>query len=312
MDNENYNPTSLLDAVRYFSDPDVCHRYMLRILWTDKRPVCPKCSGENIGEIKSRRMFQCKNRECRKQFSTKVGTIFEDSPLGLDKWFVAIWAIANAKNGISSCELARAIDVTQKTAWHMLHRIRLAMKTKSFRKIIGEVEVDETFIGGKNVNRHRSKRKSGGSSNKVIVQGLLERGGEVRCHIARNLGLRALQTPVRENVEPGTNLYSDQFASYRSLNEDFLHQAVNHIIEYVNGRVHINGLENFWSLLKRTLAGTYVAVAPQHMGRYLDEQTWRFNKRKGSDGTRFLEVMLSVAGKRLTYADLIGREAKAA
>src|SRR4051794_28629695 len=178
MSKTSYNPTSLLDSVRYFSDLDVCHAYATRIKWPDGKITCPKCGGEHVGEIKSRRMFQCKDSKCRKQFSTKVGTIFEDSPLGLDKWFVAVWCIANAKNGISSCELARAIEVTQKSAWHMLHRIRLAMKTKSFKKITGEIEVDETFIGGRNQNRHKSKRmKNPGTSDKAIVQGMLQRGG---------------------------------------------------------------------------------------------------------------------------------------
>jgi transposase-like protein len=250
-------------------------------------------------------MFQCKAKDCRKQFSTKVGTIFEDSPLGLDKWFVAVWCIVNAKNGISSYELSRALGVTQKSCWHMLHRVRLAMQTKSFHKMSGEVEVDETFVGGLNKNRHKSKRKRNpGSSDKAIVQGLLERGGEVRCHQPSNLGRDSLQQAVRENVEPGSHVYTDQAQQYVSLNDEFIHQAVNHIITYVQGRVHTNSLENFWSLLKRTLGGTYVAVAPKHLNRYLDEQAFRFNKRKGSDATRFLEALLSVCGKRLSYADL--------
>ena len=188
-------PQSLLEAVRHFSDLDVCHKYMTKIKWPDGKIVCPKCGGDNIGEIKSRRMFQCKSKDCRKQFSTKVGTIFEDSPLGLDKWFVAVWMIANCKNGASSCELARAIQVTQKSAWHMLHRVRLAMKTKSFRKIIGEVESDESFIGGKAKNMHKWKRKGqprGGSGGKAVVHGMLERGGDVRCAVVPNYQINTL------------------------------------------------------------------------------------------------------------------------
>jgi transposase-like protein len=312
MSTESYNPKSLLDAVRYFSDPDVCHEYMIRVRWANERPSCPKCGSVKIGEIKSRRMFQCKNAECRKQFSTKVGTIFEDSPLGLDKWFVAVWAIANAKNGISSCELARALEVTQKTAWHMLHRVRLAMKTKSFRKIIGEVESDETAVGGKAKNMHLSKRKEKikgtGFSGKAVVHGMLERGGEVRCAVVPNYRINTLQKRVRENVEPGASLYTDKLPSYNGLAGEYLHEIVDHAKEYVRGRVHTNGLENFWSLLKRSIQGTYVAVDPAHLDRYLDEQAFRFNKRKGNDATRFLEAMLSVAGKRLTYAELTGKD----
>lgn len=310
MDTETVNPKTLLEAVRYFSDPDVCHEYMIRVRWTNRRPHCPKCESENIGEIKSRRMFQCKNKDCRKQFSTKVGTIFEDSALGLDKWFVAIWCIANAKNGISSCELARSIGITQKSAWHMLHRIRLAMKTKSFRKISGEIESDETFIGGKARNMHKSKKgwMGGGIAGKAVVHGLLERGGELRCTVTPDAKAKTLKTLVRTNVEPQSALYTDECASYRGLGAEYVHATVNHIVEYVRGSVHTNGLENFWSLLKRSLSGTYVAVEPQHLQRYVDEQVFRFSKRKGNDATRFLETMLSISGKRLTFAELTGKD----
>jgi transposase-like protein len=312
MSKKNDIPQTLIEAVRYFSDLDRCHEYMVRVKWPNGEVTCPKCGGDNIGEIKSRRMFQCKSKECRKQFSTKVGTIFEDSALGLDKWFVAVWCIVNAKNGISSHELSRALGVTQKSCWHMLHRVRLAMQTKSFHKLSGEVEVDETLIGGRNANKHKSKRKKNpGNSSKAIVQGMLQRGGEVRCSIARNQGRRAMQTPVRENVAPGSFIYTDQLGSYQSLNDEYVHQCVNHIIEYVRGRVHTNGLENFWSLLKRTLGGTYVAVDPVHLDRYLDEQSWRYNKRKGSDATRFLEALWNVTGKRLRYKELIGTTSEA-
>ena len=190
MNTTSAQPKSLIEAVRVYSDLDVCHQQMVAIRWPTGQVTCPKCGGEHVGEIKSRRMFQCKAKECRKQFSAKVGTIFEDSPLGLDKWFVAVWSIANAKNGISSHELARALEVTQKTAWHMLHRIRLAMQTKSFHKITGEAESDETMIGGLAGNMHSKRRKEKirgtGASGKTIVQGVLERGGKVRCAVVPN------------------------------------------------------------------------------------------------------------------------------
>lgn len=299
----NEIPQSLIEAVRYFSDLAICNKYMKVIKWPDGKVVCPKCQGERIGEIATRHMLRCK--DCRKQFSAKVGTIFEDSPLGLDKWFVAVWCIANAKNGISSHELGRALDVTQKTAWFMLHRIREAMKTRSFRKLEGEVETDETFIGGKARNMHKAKReakiKGRGSVGKAIVHGVLERGGDVRCSTVGDTEQGTLQPIVRQHVSKGSTVYSDESTSYHGLDAHYAHGVINHTIKYVEGRVHTNGIENFWSLLKRTLAGTYVAVAPFHLLRYVDEQAFRFNRRKGSDASRFYEVLMSVVGKRVTY-----------
>jgi transposase-like protein len=309
MNTTSQHPQSLLEAVRYFSDLDTCHQYMVRIKWPDGKITCPKCGGEHVGEIKSRHMFQCKMKGCRKQFSTKVGTIFEDSPLGLDKWFVAVWCIVNAKNGISSHELSRALGITQKSAWHLLHRVRLAMQTKTFSKPLnGEIESDESFIGGKARNMHPGKRKAKGRGTvgKAIVHGLLERGGEARCAVVPSQRRQVLQSMVRQHVQKGSAVYTDALASYEGLDAEFVHKAIDHAKCYVEGRVHTNGIENFWSLLKRCIHGTYVAVAPFHLGRYLDEQTFRFNKRKGSDATRFLEAMLSVCGKRLTFAELTG------
>ncbi len=305
-------PQSLLEAVRHFTDPDRCHEYMKSMKWPDGRIVCPKCGGDHVGEIKSRRMFQCKTKDCRKQFSVKVGTIFEDSPLGLDKWFVAAWSIANAKNGISSCELARALGVTQKSAWFMLHRIRLAMKTESFNRITGEIEGDETFVGGKFKNMHKSKRAAmpagRGTIGKAVVQGLIERGGEVRCRVVPNQKRKTLQTIIRENVEPGATVYTDALRSYAGLGDEYVHAVIDHAIAYVDGRVHTNCMENFWALLKRSLSGTYVAVSPVHLDRYLDEQTMRFNTRKGKDSERFERVMGATPGRRVTYDQLTERE----
>lgn len=299
-------PQSLIEAVRYFSDIRLCTKYMRKIKWPDGKIVCPKCESKRIGEIATRNMLRCK--DCRKQFSCKVDTIFEDSPLGLDKWFVAVWCIANSKNGISSHELGRALDVTQKTAWFMLHRIREAMKTGSFRKLEGEVETDETFIGGKARNMHRAIREKKitgrGGSGKTIVHGMIERGGDARCSVVKDTEAGTVQVAVRQNVEKGSTIYSDEMPSYGGLEFGYTHEVINHAKSYVEGRVHTNSMENFWSLLKRSLAGTYVAVAPFHLCRYLDEQTFRFNKRKGSDASRFYEVLLSVVGKRLTYRTL--------
>jgi transposase-like protein len=305
-------PKTLLEAVRYFSDPKICFEHMLQAKWPEGNPTCPKCGSERVGVVRSRSLLQCKDGNCRKQFSVKVDTIFEDSPLPLDKWFVAVWCIANAKNGISSCELARALGVTQKTAWFMLHRVRLAMRTRSFRKLSGEVEVDETFIGGKSANMHkhvRAKRIRGrGAVGKAIVQGLLERGGEVRTNIVSTMDDNALQINVRRNVKFGSKVYSDALPAYGGLLLNYYHSFVDHLTRYVSGRVHTNGLENFWSLLKRSLKGTYVAVAPFHLERYLDEQTFRYNERKESDANRFYNVLCAVTGKRLTYRVLTAKD----
>lgn len=304
------HPKTLIEAVTYFADPQVCHEYMKSIKWPDGEIACPKCGGENIGEIKSRRMFQCKAKGCRKQFSVKVGTIFEDSPLPLQKWFVAVWCISNAKNGVSSCELARSIGVTQKTAWHMLHRIRLAMQTKTFRKIQGQVEGDETFIGGRYSNMHKAKKdkmpKGRGIAGKTVVQGIIERGGEVQARVVPNTKRSTLQRIIRDNVEPGSEVFTDTHASYAGLDDQFVHAMIDHAIRYVDGKVHTNSMENFWALLKRSLGGTYVSVAPEHLDAYLDEQVERFNSRKLNDGQRFRRVMGRVLGRRLTFAQLVG------
>lgn len=301
-------PESLLEAVRYFSDLRVCNDYMRGIKWPDGKATCPHCGEQRIAESADGKRLQC--RDCRKKFSYKTGTIFEDSPLGLDKWFVAVWSIANCKNGISSHELGRALDVTQKTAWFMIHRIRAAMKTGSFQKLKGEVESDETFIGGEAKNMHAAKRekkiKGRGAVGKSIVHGILERGetSQVRAKVVGSTEANVLLPEVRRNVEYGANVYTDAHAAYGELCLTHRHATVDHIEKYVSGRVHTNGLENFWSLLKRGLKGTYVAVAPYHLARYIDEQVFRFNARKGRDRNRFVEAMAGVLGKRLTWRNL--------
>lgn len=303
------NPNTLIEAVRYFADLTVCHAYMRKIKWPDGKIVCPKCGTDRCAEIASRPGYlTCNVKACRKQFSYKVGTVFEASPLGLDKWFVAVWNIANCKNGISSHELARALGVTQKTAWFMLHRIREAMKTGTFKKLDGPVEVDETFVGGASKNMHkreRAKKITGrGAVNKTAVQGILQRGGEVRTEVTNTTRGRVLRGNVIRHVTPGAVVYTDEAPSYTALARRFVHSAVDHGIEFVRGLVHVNGIENFWSLLKRTIRGTYIRPAPFHLHRYCTEQEWRYNNRKTGDGSRFLRVLRNVVGKRLTYRRL--------
>lgn len=304
-------PQTLIDAVKHFAGVGVCFRYMVQLKWPDGKITCPKCGSDRVGIVASRSLLQCKDKECRKQFSAKVGTIFEDSPLGLDKWFVAVWFIANTKNGTSSCELARALGVTQKTAWFMLHRIRLAMQTPTFGKMSGTVESDETFIGGKAANMHAKRREQvitgRGAVGKSVVHGLLERAtgdgvSQVRASVVPNTEAETLLPEVTRNVQRGSEVYTDAATSYAPLaSRDYFHRFVDHGVRYVMGRVHVNGLENFWSLLKRGLKGTYVAVAPFHLFRYLDEQVFRFNARDKSDAGRFAAVMRCVIGKRVTF-----------
>lgn len=245
----------------------------------------------------------------------KLGTIFEDSPLGLDKWLPAMWMIASNRNGISSWELHRALGVTQKTAWFMLHRIRLAMQDEGHGgKLGGEVEVDETYIGGKARNMHKARKqrvlegKGGGHTHKAGVQGMLQRGGKIRTAVIEDSTFATLVPNVWQNVERGSQVYTDEAKAYFGLQADYDHDVVNHLECYVNGNVHTNGLENFWSLLKRGLHGTYVSVEPFHLFRYVDEQAFRYNNRKPmDDGDRFSFLVRKVVGKRLTYATLTGK-----
>ncbi len=300
-------PATLLEAVRYFSDLDNCNAFMAEIKWPSGRIVCPKCAYDNCVPVKSRPKLQC--NKCRCQFSYKVGTIFEDSPLGLDKWFVAIWSIANCKNGISSHELSRALGVTQKTAWFMLHRIRKAMESVSFEKLAGEVESDETFIGGKAANMHKAKRErkiqGRGSVGKTPVQGLVERGGRIKTFVVGSADASALQGNVLMNVQKGSHLYTDEATAYAGLIAAYVHQTVNHGVgEYVKGRAHTNTLECFWALLSRALKGTYTHCEPFHLHRYCGEQAFRWNERETNDAVRFLIVLRGVLGKRLTYRKL--------
>ncbi|HKZ76889.1 MAG TPA: IS1595 family transposase [Pyrinomonadaceae bacterium] len=305
-------PKTLQQAIVYFSNPDNCLAYMVARRWPNG-VICPTCGRTDVTFLAKQRKWQCKSAHSQRQFSVKVGTIFEDSPLGLDKWLTAVWMVTNCKNGISSYEIHRAIGVTQKTAWFMLHRIRLAMQAGSFAKqLSGHVEVDETFIGGKARNMHRSIRsrriKGTGGSGKVAVMGLLERHGEVRTMVVPNVRRKSLDTQVRQHIESGSFVYSDALPSYNALKSEYVHNVINHAEKYVDGIVHTNGIENFWSLLKRTIGGTYISVEPFHLFRYLDEQSLRFNTRKGTDGERFHKVTEQVSGKRLTYKQLIGKE----
>ncbi len=306
-------PKTLQEAVIYFNNPDNAHNFMVGLCWPDGIIKCPRCGSEQYTYISTRRTWQCKNKACKKMFTVKLGTLMEDSPIGLDKWLTAMWMISAAKNGISSYEIHRSLGITQKSAWYLMHRIRLAMQTGTFEKLGGngsQVEADETFIGGKARFMHRNKRavkiQGTGGMGKVAVMGLLERHGEVRVKVVGNRRKHTLQSEVRENVESGSQLFTDALESYNGMDE-YIHQVVDHAEKYVDGQIHTNGLENFWSLLKRCIKGTYVSVEPFHLFRYLDEQSYRFNNRKLTDQLRFLAMSRMIVGRRLTYHQLTGK-----
>jgi transposase-like protein len=316
MMNTNDTPKTLLEAVKFFSNYENCHSFMVEARWPGGKVMCPLCGSEHVTYMAKTRRWKCYGKHPRAQFTLKVGTIFEDSPIPLDKWLPTVWLLANCKNGISSYEVARALGVTQKTAWFMLHRVRMAMRSTGCGKLGGEIEVDETFIGGKARNMHLGKReeKITGTrgKDKAAVLGSLRRGGEVRAEVIPNRKKKTLQAIVQDQITPGSAVYTDALASYEGLENYFEHQVVDHAIEYVKGRVHTNGLENFWSLLKRGVKGTYVSVEPFHLARYLDEQTFRYNNRNNKeigDSGRFALALAQIIGKGLTYDELTGKAA---
>jgi transposase-like protein len=300
-------PETLIEAIRYFSDLDVCNDFVAQLRWPNG-PVCPRCEGTEHSYLTTRRLWKCKT--CKKQFSVKVGTIFEDSPLGLDKWLAAVWLIANSKNGISSHELGRSIGITQKSAWFVLHRIRLAMQTGTFEKLSGHVEVDETFVGGVAKNMHLGKRRAKiagtGGVDKTIVLGMVERHGHVHAEVISSVDRPTVHGAIGNTVEPGATVYTDAHQSYRQL-DGYKHEVIDHSREYARGAVHTNTIENFWSLLKRGLNGTYISVEPFHLFRYVDERMYAFNHREQSDLARFAGVLSAVSGRRLTWVEVTGK-----
>lgn len=307
-------PQTLQMAILYFSDKVRALEFLTKFRWSDGKPTCPWCGSQENSFVSTRSIWKCK--DCKKQFSVKSGTIMEDSPIGLDKWLPAIWMLCGCKNGVSSYELSRDLAISQKSAWFMLHRIRLAMQSGSLeKKLSGHVEADETFIGGRVENMHLDKqvrrilqgRGGRGPSGKTIVMGLLERHGKARVKVIPARRKKNVQAEVRQHVEPGSALYTDALKSYDGLDE-YAHEIIDHTEAYVRDKVvHTNGLENFWSLMKRTLKGTYVSVEPYHLQAYADEQAFRFNNREVEDVDRFVAAVSQIAGRRLTFAELTGR-----
>jgi transposase-like protein len=319
-------PTSLQEAIIYFANPDNCIDYLAIRRWPDGKVTCPNCGSDKVKFSETRRTWTCAKHHAKREFSVKVGTVMEDSAIPLDKWMMATWMITNCKNGISSYEIASGVKVTQKSAWFMLHRIRLAMKDETFGakfgKDGGEVETDETFVGGSMRNMHKSRKAamfakrsetvdSQGFKHlgKTAVHGMLDRDErKVRATVVKDVKRETLQAAILNQVEFGAKLYSDDAVAYNELASLYAHDVVNHAQEYVKGRVHTNGLENFWSLLKRGLRGTYVAVEPFHLERYVDEQVFRYNNRKELDAAgRFSLAVSQMVGRRLTFAELTGK-----
>jgi len=314
------SPQTLQQAIQYFSDYENCRSFMVSVRWPDGKVRCPNCGSEKVGYLEKARVYRCYGDHAKQKFSLKVGTIFEDSPIGLDKWLPAVWLLVTCKNGISSYEISRDLGVTQKTAWFMLHRIRLAMQCGSFVKLGGnggEVEVDETYIGGKARNMHakvRRRRNVKDIGAKSMVMGAIERGGKVYAQVVPNRKKETIKDVIFPMIEQGTTVYTDEFPAYVYATKDveFEHKVINHLEKYVDGNIHTNGIENFWSCLKRGLGGTYIAVEPFHLFRYVDEQAFRFNNRATkdnplNDADRFHLAMSQIVGKRLTYAGLTGK-----
>jgi transposase-like protein len=305
-------PKTLQQAIRYFNDEQICIDTIAAMRWPNG-PICPKCGHGEHYYLATQKRWKCK--ECSKQFSVKVGTIFEDSAIPLDKWLIALWMLVNCKNGISSYEIGRHLGITQKSAWFVLHRLRLALQSGSMSKMGGDgkhVEVDESFIGGAARFMHRDKHRrritETGTKDKTPIFGILERGGEVRAVVVPNRKKKALHGEIKKHVAAGSAIYSDALMSYQDLKPTFAHQVIDHAERYVDGQVHTNGLENFWSLLKRQLKGTYISVEPFHLFRYLDEQVYRFNNRElANDGERFQKALSQITGKRLTFEEVTGK-----
>ncbi len=312
-------PNTLQEAIQYFSDAEVCNQTLAAMRWPNG-VECPACGHKEHYYLKSQRRWKCK--ECWKQFSAKLGTVMEDSPIPLQKWLPALWLLVNCKNGISSYELGKDLHISQKSAWFMLQRLRLVLQDGSLAKLGGNggpVEVDETFIGGKARNMHKEKRlRMGGARGlkggnaKTIVMGMLQRGGKVKAQVIPERKRPLMHGIIQDCIEKGAIVHTDEHVVYMGLSDEYVHEIINHAEAYAKNYISTNGIENFWALLKRTLGGTYVSVEPFHLFRYIDEQAWRFNNRstkekKVTDADRFALALSQVAGKRLTFAQVTGK-----
>ena len=302
---------SLPALFKAFPDNETALKHFEGVHWKNGA-FCPYCKGARVMHFKDGKTYKCS--DCRKRFSSKTGTIFEDTKLGMHIWFGAMWLLLNRPKGIASTQLAVDLDITQKSAWFVLHRLRYASRTRSFnRPLAGEVEADETYVGGKarNMSKERRERTVNGTggAGKTIVIGVIERGGggtpgEVRAMTIPDTKTRTIQSVVRGHVAPGTTLMTDSAVAYVGMPE-YTHETVNHFArEYARGPFHTNSIEGFWSLFKRQYHGTRHWISPKHMNAYLDEACYRFDRRETDRTVRVDDLLTRVAG-RITYGTLI-------
>jgi transposase-like protein len=317
MDAKFEFPKTLVEATTVFANLNYATAFFSYLRWPNG-VCCPHCGSEKVDYLPHRRLWQCRTDHPKNQFSVKIGTVFEECRLPIDKCLLAIWLEVNAKNSISSCEIARHLGCTQKTGWFLLHRVRFALKQGSLEKLGRNgvpVEADESYIGGRAVNMHKDKRAKltgTGGFDKAVVMGLLERHSAKRHSTVRTEVLEKqpkqadIRAVIHKHVEPGAHLITDEHPAYKPLYTDYEHQFINHVNSYAEGIVHTNGLENFWALFKRCIKGTHVSVEPFHLAAYLDSEAFRFNNRKTNDAGRFAAAAPTVVGKRLTYKALTG------
>lgn len=301
--------SNLIELVTYFKNEQVCINYLAKIRW-DRNPVCPyeSCGHNKVFKYSNGKTYKCSC--CQKQFSVRVGTIFEDSKVSLKKWFAAIYLVTSHKKGISSTQLAKDIGVTQKTAWFMLHRIRKALGLhQSDDKLDGVCEADETYVGGQEKNKHWDKKTKGtqgrSTKTKIAIAGVIERGGELRAKKVDNTNMKTLGRHISDNVAEGSLVNTDEWLGYRKLHKMYKHNVINHKSkEYVRGETHTNTIEGFWAILKRGIKGVYHVMSAKHIQMYIDEYVFRYNTRNMSEYDRF-NLMLGNTGARLKYCELV-------